>query len=251
MANHEPTTGTHFGVAVRAGKHGLRIDRERYGQINKRSSMYWRRELDPELWDAIAGDYEDEGHRILTDEWCAAHQERVLENYDLNMAYFASLDHGEFDAAITAAVAALPGMGEVFDLKEWAGRTGVYIMVLDAYRQAYVRVSGDVEARIRKHWSVKHPFDRLIWGTVENSALSIDSFRAPDTTRIFAAVAREPYRVENDVIDSISGKFLANRIPGGRGDLVMFMSALGGDVVKTRELTNPDADSGEHPPSSV
>lgn len=235
----EPRSVVHFGLGIQAGKYGLRIDRDVYGQINKRSSTYWRREQHPELWDAVAENYEDEDHRILTDEWCAAHQVRVLRNYDLNMAYFASLDPDEFDQAITAAVAAHRGMVEVTDLNDWE-RRGVYIMVLDDYRQAYVGVAtsdGGIKARIKKHWTVKKPFDRLIWGTETDSILSIDSFRALDTTRIFAAPARDPHKVENKVIESIPGKFLANRIPGGRGDMVGFASALGVNVMKTRELT--------------
>jgi len=37
---------------------------------------------------------------------------------------------------------------------------------------------------IRQHWSKTKQFDRLLWGSVTESIISIDSFRALDTTRI-------------------------------------------------------------------
>ena len=231
---------THFGLTVRSGtKYGLRIDRGTYARINKHSSIHFPRELAPKLWDASAKYYEDVDHRIHTDQWCTAYQARALENYDLNMAYFAALDRSEFNQAIDAAVVAQKGMVEVTDLNEWEGKTGLYVMVLDDYRQGYVGVTeslGGVKARVRKHWSSSKQFDRLLFGTVIQSILAMDSFRALDTTRIFAAKVRNPHELENKVIESLPGKFLLNRIMGGRGDLLGFVSALGVNILKTHDL---------------
>jgi hypothetical protein len=230
----------HFGLEVRSGrKYGLRIDRDTYAVINKRSSFYWKREVNPRLWDAIAEDYEDEDHRFLTDEWCERQREDALANFDLNMAYFASLDTTEFNDAVDSAVAAQRGMHVVHDLNEWKGKRGLYVMVLDRFRQVYVGVTeseGGVLKRIQQHWTQSKQFDRLLWGGVNESILSIDSFRALDTTRIFAARVRDPFALEHKVIESLPSKFVLNRTFGGRGNLVGFASALGANIVKTHEL---------------
>ncbi|SDS81390.1 hypothetical protein [Microterricola viridarii] len=238
--NAPARTALHFGINVRSGsRHGLNIDRTTYADINKRSSTHFPRELNPALWDALDEYFEDDEHRIHTDDWCAAHQARALENFDLNMAYFASLEHAEFDRAIAEAVAAQKGMVEVADLNEWDGKRGLYVMVLDGHRQAYVGITeseGGIKARVRQHWSTSKQFDRLLWGGVNESILSVDSFRALDTTRIFAAQVRSPLTLENKVIESLPGKFVLNRIAGGDAKLIGFASALGADIVKKHQL---------------
>lgn len=240
LPGREPTGRVaHIGVNVQPGsRYGLHIDRDTYAQISKRSSSYWKREDAPELWDALADCYEDEDHRIRTDAWCIEHQALALENFDLNMAYFASLDHAEFDRAVTEAVAAQPGMVEVTDLKKWDGTGGLYIMVLDGYCQAYVGTTGSVGvmARVRQHWSNSKAFDRLLFGDGHDSILAIDSFRALDTTRVFAAQVADPYGFEHAVVESFPSKFLLNRIMGGGSRLLGIASAIGVDVVKSRDL---------------
>ena len=65
------------------------------------------------------------------------------------------------------------------------------------------------------HWSKTKPFDRLIFGTIETSILSIDSFRALDTTRIFVATNDHTYLKENVYINSFDQKYVLNRTAGG------------------------------------
>ena len=77
---------------------------------------------------------------------------------------------------------------ETDDLNELAGKQGVYILVLDEYKQAYIgksEAAGGMKQRILNHWSKRKEFGRLLNGKVESSILSIDSFGALDTTRIF------------------------------------------------------------------
>lgn len=244
QASETPRSAIHFGVNVRAGsKYGLRIERESYAVINKRSSTRFPRERAPELWDALDHIYEDEDHRLYTDAWCEEQQAQALENYDLNMAYFRSLDPQEFDDAISKAVASRRGMVEVKDLNKWDGEQGLYVMVLDQYKQAYVGVSnslGGIKARIRQHWSTNKAFDRLLWGRVDDSILSIDSFRALDTTRIFASKVRDPLSLEDKVIQSLPSKFVLNRIMGGDARLAGLALALGSDAIKRRPLAGVD-----------
>ncbi|MCK2024351.1 hypothetical protein KZC52_15570 [Microbacterium sp. kSW2-24] len=214
-------SATHFATTVRSTRGlGLRISRDTYATINKRvSTARWSRDDDPEFWDAVDWKYEDAEHRIHTDEWCEKHRERALANFDLNMAHFASLDRDEFEQALQEVVASNPGMVEVTDLAKWDGVGGLYIMVLDEYRQVYVGATNEwtgIAKRIRQHWTRQKHFDRLIWGDVESSILSIDSFRALDTTRIFALKSARSFESEDDLLKQFPAKYTLNRVMGGR-----------------------------------
>lgn len=233
----------HFELKVRGSRQlGLRMSRETYARINKRSSFYWHREDDPALWDRISYRFEDDDHRFYTDEWCTQLQERALANFDLNIAHFASLDRDEFEIALQTAVSSQRGMTEVTDLTEWNGKPGLYIMVLDDYAQVYVGATnhvGGVTTRIRQHWTGTHQLDRLIWPAPESSIMAIDSFRALDTTRIFAVNTSRSFDGENPLLNRIPPKFALNRIIGGR-DPARFAGILGiKAIVKSREFILP------------
>lgn len=237
---------THFGTKVRSNVGlGLKISRDAYATINKRSSMpRWSRDSNPEAWDRQSRFFDDDEHRILTDAWCEAHQADALANFDMNMAHFASLDPVEFEATLHLALDGHPDMVEVTDLTEWVGVSGVYIMVLDEYRQVYVGASSEsagIAKRIRQHWTNQKQFDRLIFGGVKTSILSIDSFRALDTTRIFAMMTGDYFDEEISVLAQFPPKFALNRFMGGN-DAVRFAGLLGVDaVMRTREI-DPERD---------
>ena len=112
-------------------------------------------------------------------------------------------------------------------------------MVLDEYRQAYVGATnhpGGITARIKQHWAGTKSLDRLVWGDPETSIISIDSFRALDTTRIFAAKTTRSFDGENPLLDRFPQKFMLNRIVGGR-DAARFAGLLGVEsVMKRREF---------------
>lgn len=237
----------HFGLKVRGSRDlGLRMSRDTYARINKRSSAPRPHGDDaPELSGALDSVSDDPERRIVFDEWCAAHQKRALTNFDLNMAHFASLDHGEFEQALQHAISGRRKLDEVTDLTLWDGVPGLYIMVLDEYRQAYVGATdqpGGIMARIKQHWAGTIPFDRLIWGGVESSILSIDSFRALDTTRIFAAKTSSSFDGENTLLDRFPPKFMLNRTIGGK-NAVNLAGLLGVDkVMKLREFAAAPTD---------
>ncbi|WAA65595.1 hypothetical protein [Microbacterium oxydans] len=245
---------THFGTAVRSHFGlGLRISRETYATINKRSSLpRWRREDNPELWDSLDWSYEDAEHRFHSDEWCEEHRERALQNFDLNMAHFASLDREEFERALQSAVASRRGMVEVTDLTKWDGVPGLYIMVLDEYCQVYVGVANSstgIAKRIRQHWTNQKQFDRLIWGNVTSSILSIDSLRALDTTRIFALKTKRTFDDENPLLEQFPRKFTLNRVMGGN-DVVHLAGFLGvAAVMRTREFITDGSSTAELDPA--
>ena len=210
---------THLGVVVRPGhKYGLNISRQTYATINKRTSRFFSREENPELWDEQSAIFDDPGHLFYTDEWCANHQRKALENFDINMDKYASLDASEFEKQLNAVLTTHPKMVEVTNLNDWDGVSALYIMVLDSFKQVYVGIAGSsrgLKKRIRQHWSDSKQFDRLIHGTIQDSKISIDSFRALDTTRIFAIRAVNPVKIENTVLELIPSKYVLNRIAGG------------------------------------
>ncbi|MEV7618911.1 hypothetical protein AB0N59_02125 [Microbacterium sp. NPDC089321] len=237
-------SAVHFGIPVRATRGlNLRMTRETYARINKRSSFYVRREDYPDgLWEQLDDNYDDPEHRFYTDAWCEEERERALANFDLNMAHFASLDPAEFENALQRA-AKKYGMAEITDLSKWDGVPGLYIMVLDEYRQVYVggaAGAGGIMKRVKQHWTRTQPLDRLIWPDVESSILAIDSFRALDTTRIFALKTASPFELEAELLESIPAKFRLNRIMGGR-DAVKLAAIVGVDkVIKRRKFPAPD-----------
>lgn len=245
-------SAVHFGIPVRSARGlGLRMTRDTYARLNKRSSLSrWTRNMDPELWDSFNQFYEDADHRTYTDAWCEEMRTQALANFDLNMAHFASLDHGAFDAALQRAVATQRGMVEVTDLTKWDGVAGLYVMVLDEYRQAYVGATNQavsIQKRIRQHWTGTKPLDRLIWGDPQTSILSIDSFRALDTTRIFALKSSRSFAGENPLLEQFPPEYMLNRIPGGR-DVAKLAAIVGVDqVIRRREFAQPDAPTDQEP----
>lgn len=74
---------------------------------------------------------------------------------------------------------------------------------------------GRIRARIKRHWSGTKQFDRLIFGNKDSSVLSIDSFRALDTSRIFAAKTTRGLEQEGRLVSALPFDFLLNRVPSG------------------------------------
>lgn len=184
----------HFGVNLRKSKYGLKISRDKYAIINNKSSFI-----------------RDE---IYSDEFCKEHMEQCLINYDLNMKYFSKLDKNEFESSLNEFIKNEHFI-EVFDLNKYNNVPGYYILVLDEFCQAYIGTTCNIKQRVRQHWHTRKEFDRLIFGGVYNSIISIDSFRALDTTRIFVLETNNTFIYENKYIDSLPSKFMLNRTCGG------------------------------------
>ncbi|TCJ23791.1 hypothetical protein E0W80_09540 [Microbacterium sp. PI-1] len=241
-------SAVHFGIPIRATRGlSLRMTRDTYARINRRSSLpRWHREMDPDLWDSVGYRYEDAEHRVYTDAWCEEMQIQALANYDLNMAHFASLNHAAFDAALQRAVKSQRRMVEVTDLTKWDGVAGLYIMVLDESRQAYVGAtdaSVGIQKRIKQHWTGTKSLDRLIWGNPQTSIISIDSFRALDTTRIFSLKTTRSFAGENPLLEKFPPEYMLNRVPGGR-DVAKLADILGVDaLMKRRDFAAQPTDS--------
>lgn len=158
--------------------------------------------------------FADEEH--YSDEWVKNHYRNCMKNFDLNMKYFKSLDYNDFDKTLQSFVKKNKFI-EVNNLNNLEVR-GIYLLVLDKYKQVYIGISNNIKKRILSHWSRKKEFDRLIFGGVENSILSIDSFGALDTTRIFYKKINSFSDIntsEERCVNKFNKKYLLNRISGG------------------------------------
>ena len=163
--------------------------------------------------------YDNEECTIYSDLWCEKHRTDCLVNFDYNMNYFNNLNWEKFNKKLNKLVKSSKKIIEVKNLKEYVNVSGVYILVLDKYKQIYIGLSTNISKRIQSHWSAKKEFDRLIFGKVENSILSIDSFGALDTTRIFVYPTYDYYKVEEKLVSLVDPMYLLNRTAGGIGSV--------------------------------
>ena len=171
--------------------------------------------LIPECYCNIPNDvFADNEH--YTDKWVENHYRDCMENFDLNMKFFNSLEEAPFQKHLST-VCKKNKLKEIFDLNEVSGTSGIYVLVLDKYKQVYIGISNDIKRRILSHWSAKKEFDRLVFGNVNTSVLSIDSFGALDTTRIFY----KPIgwsgidKAEEKLVATMKTDYLLNRTAGG------------------------------------
>lgn len=169
-----------------------------------------------------------------TDRWCENKQKQVLENFDYNMAYCERLSAEKFNREIDEFLHNHSDFVEVKNLNDFKC-TGIYVLILDQYKQAYIGIAWGKEGikhRVQQHWSTRKTFDRMIWGTVKDSVISVDSYFPLDITRILAcprldlnnySLPQEEWRL---IEESFSPEFLCNRSAGGCESLLesAFMS---------------------------
>lgn len=166
-----------------------------------------------------------DGRYYFEDDWLKrdpsaweAHRAAVMRNYDLTMAYCERLPQGLFADALDDVLRSFPCLEEVRDLNEWRGVRGAYLLVLDEYKQFYVgqaTSAGGIRQRIMVHWQKKPAFDRMLSGPAERSIMSIDCFRAFDTTHIFAASSDDPGTLEREIQKRLPAAYCANRTRAG------------------------------------
>ena len=205
----------HFGVRIKKSENN-KIARESYAIIDKKSSIWTpstpSRYSDPEKRRKY---FEDEECRIYSDSFCEEWQEKCLINFDKNMAFFAQIPSTDFEEALHQIIKSNKTIKQVLDLNECKEICGVYIMVLDEYKQIYIGQAQDIKKRIMSHWSKRKQFDRLLFGNVNDSVLSIDSFGALDTTRIFVLETDSLDYYEVKLQKKIPSAFKLNRMGGG------------------------------------
>lgn len=162
--------------------------------------------------------FEDEEH--YTDAFVERHYNDCMKNYDLNMHYFNGLDYEKFNQYLLKFVKKNKFI-QIEDLATVDDKIGVYILVLDKYKQVYIGISRSekgIKGRILQHWSKQKAFGRLINGRVETSILSIDSFGALDTTRIFYKELKwyqDIDEYERKIVGEFKSEYTLNRVSGG------------------------------------
>lgn len=120
------------------------------------------------------------------------------------------IDRLEFEKALNLFLKKWP-LTEISDLFDIAGSCGIYFMVLDEYKQCYIGKAKNLKQRVMQHWTREK----------DASGTNVNTFRACDTTRIFAiSVDEKAYanlinRLEEAMIRSIDEMFLLNIMPGG------------------------------------
>ena len=128
-----------------------------------------------------------------------------------------SLSTEEFEKELNTFIKKAKKLKQIFDLNDCDYMEGIYVMVLDKYKQVYIGQSTNIKKRIMTHWSKTKQFDRLLFGSVEKSVLSIDSFGALDTTRIFVYPTYDIYKEEEKLVKAMNSKYMLNRTGGGIG----------------------------------
>lgn len=162
--------------------------------------------------------FADEEH--YTDAWVEEHYQACMENFDLNMAFFSKLNYADFDKYLMRFIKKNRFV-ETDDLNILDGKRGIYILVLDEYKQVYIGKSesaGGIKQRILAHWSKRKEFGHLLNGRVETSILSIDSFGALDTTRIFYKALnwyQDIDECEGKLVEEFNSDYRLNRVAGG------------------------------------
>lgn len=156
--------------------------------------------------------------KIRDEESCLKMIQSCNCNYDLSMKYFKELSRDEFNEEVSRFINKC-GFTEINDLSLYTNKRGYYLMVLDGYKQLYLGTSTNIKKRITRHWSNTLPLDRVIHLSPKTSKISIDSFRALDTTRIFIKLSEDTYLEENNYINEIRDEFICNRTSGGDNDL--------------------------------
>ena len=218
----------HFGVRIKKSENN-KIARENYAIIDKKSSIWTpstpSRYSDPEKRRKY---FEDEECRVYSDSFCEEHQEKCLINFDKNMEFFKQIPKAEFEIALQKLIESNKRLRQIFDLNDCKGMSGIYVLVLDEYKQIYIGQAVDIKRRIMQHWSRQKQFDRLIFGSVNNSVLSIDSFGALDTTRIYILETDRLNSFERLVVKNFPAHLKMNRIGGGTiSDNLDVLTALG------------------------
>lgn len=141
----------------------------------------------------------------------------IIENFELNMFYFNKLEQNKFNKTLEKFLKKNK-LVECNDLNDVKEVKGVYILVLDEYKQVYIGKAENIKRRIMSHWSSKKPFCRLLFGDKTNSIISIDSFGALDTTRIFYKKVKyylDIDKVEKKLVEDFDDAYLLNRAGGG------------------------------------
>ena len=146
-------------------------------------------------------------------------KKNVYRNFDTNMRFFKKLKKEDFEKCLNEFLNSkeLKNVKEIHSLDECKKQTGIYILVLDKYKQIYIgQTRDDFKTRITRHWRnkltyLKSPF-------LMASILPIDCFGAKDTTRVFVLFENDQSKIndlEIKLINAFPRDYCLNKVTGG------------------------------------
>ena len=144
-----------------------------------------------------------------------------MENLELNLNYFDKLDYEDFNAKLNdfLSLKRNSNLKEVSDLNLYKKSSGIYILVLDKYKQVYIgQATKSITQRIVRHWRRKIEFDSILVGKTNETKISIDSFGIMDTSRIFVEEIDSISKIdsrEEFLIEHFPQEYILNKIGGG------------------------------------
>ena len=112
----------HFGIWINNKRKYLKINRDEHAEI-------------------------DNKNHSLSDEYCIKQQERCLINYDLNMRFFSKIKYEDFEKVIKKLKKKFKKLVETTDLSIYGKKEGIYILILDDYKQMYVGQTSDIKKK--------------------------------------------------------------------------------------------------------
>lgn len=244
----------YFGIWLDKTKVRLHLTRENFAKIDKESCTKvenhneilrrwdeFKRQKEKLKFNEIytlscppALKFEKEGNKlVLSDEYCKRYQAMCLQNYDLTMKFINNLDKKSFNNIIDKIVNK-NNMIEINNLNECQNKTGIYMAVLDEFKQLYIgQTTRNLKDRILNHWKIKPKFDKILFGGANQSVIAYNSYGALDTTRIFVIYEKDKNKIdkiEADLLKEIPKEYQTNRIGGGV-HLNSFLDVL--DVINT------------------
>ena len=148
----------HFGVWLDKTKTRLNLTRDNFAEIDKENYTKvpaqqeilenwdeWKKQKDELQFDELTTricppglKFEKKDNKlVLSDEYCKKYQEICLENYDLNMKFISKLDKTDFNKFVSTITKKYK-MKEIKDLNECKNSTGIYLAILDEFKQLYI-----------------------------------------------------------------------------------------------------------------
>jgi hypothetical protein len=140
----------HFGITMTLRTRGYYLTRENYATISNKSThgkntIYIQALAtnNEKLLKDYSKIYADKEGLIYRDDWCDNRLIEIMQNFDLNMAFFKKLDHDKFNDEIAIFQKKSKFM-EITDLNK-CSCSGYYVMVLDNYCQLYIGTTADLK----------------------------------------------------------------------------------------------------------
>lgn len=166
----------------------------------------------------------------------------ALKNYNLNINYFTNLSQKDFNQAVKNLLKIYDFI-QIYDLNTLKNKKGIYILILDKYKQLYIgQSSRDLKQRILRHFKITIPYQKV--PIIKPDTLPIDSFKPLDITRIYALYVPQQItidEIESKLIKQCPNNYILNKIIGGKpNNLADLLTRLGTGRIK-KSLTIHDS----------